>query len=164
MATFGKENIGGTTRTNIATDVTVCKYTLGEGGVVSNISIYINCTVAGLVKACIYSDVAGVPTVLTGVSDAVNVGVAAAWVDFPCNISLSAGDWWLGWLSDQETSYWYDAGAANQRSYDSGNAYPNFPAPFVASGYQARAISIHADYTPSAGGQQLFTLINEEDY
>jgi len=147
MATFGKINIGALEDSQGVERIRACRFQLAEAGTVTNVSVYIN----GGGRNCwaaVYGDNAGAPSDLKAESGVVVVG-AYAWYDFALNCVLATGWYWLCFRIS--SAWWkYDGGVANQEAR---KAAVNFPNPFGAvDGYQAREMSIHADYTPVGGG------------
>ena len=105
MAIFGNNSVGATDWSgNIVNGKCVAKFTLAEAGLVSKLTAYIqNWDVSCHIRAAIYYDSAGVPEALKGTgTDTTFAPAGYAWVDlpFPSNVSLSAGDYWLGVQGD----------------------------------------------------------------
>lgn len=166
MATFGYTSIGGSSWGTEDNKQRACKFTLSEDGVVTQISNYCKTVwAASVMKCAIYSDDTGAPNALMGTTSETNLTQdTLQWWDFSCNISLSAGTYWLvSWTASIPTGY-YDEGAASQ-SKRATHAYGDWQDPFGATDEtQDRQMSIYATYTASGSGMQLFTLINEMGY
>jgi hypothetical protein len=164
--TFGYTTEGSSSFGLGADIASACKFSLTEAGNITKISAYTRRNVAGdkYCKTLIYSDVAGAPTTLLATSDAVLI-VSVGWYDFTISYSASAGTYWLVMITDTGIDVYYDAGGVNQSCWKTVFTYASPANPFGApSGYADRNTSIHADYTATSTGQQLFTLINEMGY
>jgi hypothetical protein len=167
MSTFGQT----TGTTYFAGDthdaVLLGKYTLAEDGDVSKLTAYIGNQGAGhgacYVMAVIYNDdgSAGAPSTLVGTGSATLIAdnAAAANVDlaFASAVSLTAGDWWLGWISDTNCDglQTYVSAATGGAWYFTGDTYVDGPAnpcssPPYATG--AHKLVVFATYTVTASG------------
>lgn len=151
MATFGNENVEAT---DIAVGVAVyaCHYSLLEAGTITNIAVYIHEINNWSLICGIYSDGAGVPDALLGITAEHAPTAPDTWVecdgdDLP--LLLAPGDYWLA-VQGHGNLYRGNAAGAHPTRYD-GAVYPNFNAPWTDDGGTTPDLSIHADYTPSAG-------------
>ena len=148
---FGKTDIGATTRGFGTTIMYPSKYTLTEIGTITSITSYMSVSGGGFSVGALYEDTAGAASNLLASSNATAVANGIAWVTFTLNTPYvaSAGDYWLGTLS---SGTWYcrtDAGG--NVSYKSGVTYPNLPNPYNGGATENYALSIYANYTVSGG-------------
>jgi hypothetical protein len=158
--TFGYTSIGGSSTTIDSLNMIASSFPLTESGDITKITMYCkNAYGTYTVQAGIYS---GSPTTLVVVSDAVAITTTASWLDFTVSTSQTPATLWLtGGAAQSGLTMYYDAGDAGQTHLGIGL----FPSVWVDNGSQARKYSVYATYTASGGGgQQLFTLINEENY
>jgi len=156
--TFGKTEVGGENWTGAEDRVYLCKFTLGEDGDVTKISLYGQLTSASSVnlQCAIYNDSAGEPNARQGVSAEVSVNNTLQWWEFTCDpaISLTAGVYWFGW--NQKTDppvfrYYFDtvSGAARYKTYEYDDG---FPATVSGMTNLDKELSIYATYTTTGGG------------
>lgn len=155
--TFGYTTIGGTNTASNAAHGS--KFSTIEAGTISAISIYAKRNGASATQdAAIYSDSAGTPTSKLAVGSAtISVGSVATWSDVSLTYAFSTATYWtMQWCNDASgCSYYYDTGAANQRSLDSTTNSSNFntwPSSWTNGGFSARMESIYATYTAGGGG------------
>lgn len=111
MPTFGQTTTGSGGSVPATTDrYWASKFTLSEDGAVTKVTAFFdydagNTSSAGdNGKAVIYADSSGSPGALVGVSSAVAIGAGDQTVDFPLTASLTAGDYWLGIVTDSFNS------------------------------------------------------------
>lgn len=111
MPTFGQTTTGsGGSAPNSNDRYWASKFTLSEDGAVTKVTAFFdydagNTSNAGdNGKAVIYADSSGSPGALVGVSSAVAIGAGDQTVDFPLTASLTAGDYWLGIVTDSFNS------------------------------------------------------------
>lgn len=148
--TFGKTDVGGAHSTfNPNIVIVIGPFTLSEAGDVTKISIYgYGYNAAINVKAVIYD---GSPTNRKGISAETSVpSNIADWYDFTFSpaISLSAGDYYLGWNNEGPAGFvvYHDtvSGVLNFKI----STYPVFPDPFgTPDGNLDDECSIYATYT-----------------
>jgi hypothetical protein len=160
MAIFGNDSIVGSTNTILEADIKWgSKFALSEAGTVSKVTGYFATDqyAAVKVKACIYHDTAGLATAaLEDVSVEVSPSVsqAAAWVDFTFSsgVELTAGDYWLVYIVDNEGANFLPYYIADGVHNSNADEYDNGPSdPFGAVDANGTAkICIYATYT--AGG------------
>ena len=153
MATFGKTDIGATLEGYGADYISGSRFTLSETGSVTKISKYIGSYAygAGNSKCAIYTNVAGVPSVLKVQSAELTGLTLNAWNDFTVSpaVELTAGDYWILFWSQQNPEHTYDSGPANYGIVKS-QIYGAWDDPFSGGTYYARLYSIYATYTPAA--------------
>jgi hypothetical protein len=152
--TFGKTAIGASW-VNVAVNFKQASaYVLPVSGTVTKLSIYMDGNGSGvgdqLLKAVIYSDVAGVPTALLGTSVEVTItdGQAPGWVDFTFSvpIDLLAGTYWLGLIAGDVSvtaRYAYDTVTGALR-YNGDTYVGGATNPFGATSTDVRQISVYA--------------------
>lgn len=147
----------------------ICKATLSADGDISKISVYCHRHFGNPTngKGLIYDDdgASGEPTTLTGVSSIHSFsgdsgGNVPAWIDFTFSpdVSLTAGDWYLGLVGDNYIWMHYDS-TGTSRHYNCGYASPSNWAPASDIHYD-RIHSIYATYTPSGGGLPIPVAMN----
>jgi hypothetical protein len=106
VPTFGQTTPLSGSSPNSADRCWVSKFTLSENGDVTKLTAFFdydagNSSAAGdNVKAVIYADSSGSPGALMAASAGVAIGAGDQTVDFPVSVSLTAGDYWLGVVSD----------------------------------------------------------------
>jgi len=105
VATFGQTSAGTASSPTSADRYWASKYTLTEDGDVTQVTAFFdfdagNSSTAGTGKAVIYADSSGSPGALMGVSSAVSIPAGDQVVDFPLTVSLTAGDYWLGIVTE----------------------------------------------------------------
>ena len=98
MATFGKTDIGSKESGFSSNYTGYCIYTLSEDGDITKITFYTGGTSNQKCKIYAVSDTT--VGALLAESSPVSVGPSFSWVDFVLNVSLSAADYALGWISD----------------------------------------------------------------
>lgn len=156
MATFGTTSIGSNTTGHGTDDSVVNKFTLSEDGDVSKLTAYTKGTLATEnSKGVIYSDNAGEPEDLLGTSNSTSVSTTAAWRDytFASVVSLTAGDYWLGVVSDGPiTSYNETTGGSRRISNDSSYTSPVDPWNVGSDSAGSHDTSVYATYTATGGG------------
>jgi hypothetical protein len=159
MATFGYSTVGSAEQ-NWSGTIGFSKYTLGEAGTVTSMSIYVanSTTNTHEVRGVIYDDdyAGGAPATFlrATVSDDNAVNSAGRWLtlDLTAPLALTAGDYWLGILTDDTTAEasMFAASSGGSGGYQDGI---NFGSPGNIAGIQgANAVrySVYATYTPSA--------------
>lgn len=156
MATFGKTDIGGTADALPANYEIVCKYTLGENGDVSKLTMYVDGSPNGAaqIKGIIYSDSSG-PSAFLGATNesSIAAGQAAGWIDltFASPVSLTAGDYWLGIHAGGTTAFNAYYSAVGTRDYKSQSYASGQTNPYgTPTGSDTKTYSLYATYTPSA--------------
>ena len=137
-----------------------CKFQFTSGGSITTITSYLREDIPGTVPLgnAIYSDVSGTPTTKLAVDsgNATIDGTSPAW--YTTNLSYSgtaSTNYWLAmWASTGSNGayYYYDAGSANQRSFDTSDisTFEAWRTTWVNGGFSARATSIYATYTEPA--------------
>ena len=170
--TFGKTDIGGSNYNSWEMgDCRVCKFTSPASGTITSITAYFNPITAGADWiGVIYSDNAGAPNALLAVSSVrTDLGTGANWYtftnvnyDMSLNEVLHIGVKNVRTVAGSNWAIYYAAGAAGQTNTRDYFGSPTNPFGAVEDSL-AYECSIYATYTPT-GGQQLFTLINQEDY
>lgn len=128
MATFGNTGQPGSSSSYQANQAGCAKFTLSEDGEVSKVTFYASANAGVYAKACIWAadGGSGEPGTLKGVSAAVAVGTTLGFHDFTfaSPISLTAGDYYLGFVSGGSSfvvRYTTEAGRAYR--YDLGQTY-----------------------------------------
>ena len=161
--TFGKTNIGGTTWAGWDGYQGATLAACPEAGTVVTLHLYAQD--AGNARIALYSHDSGNnrPDTLQCQSATESCG-ATAWHEFDVpDTAVVAATYWLAWgYMGDTTSLRYDStGSAGYKEFAG-----SFPSPYGAFEWTgSRTISIYATYTAAGGGgQQLFTLINQEDY
>ncbi len=155
MSTFGNTNLEAGTSQDGGGVVRGGKFTLSEDATPISMS-WGGARHTGTVnlKMGIYTDVAGAPSVLKGVTDAVSISSSSQqfWTASLAGsqFGLVAGDYWLVWMND-------DLGGAGvdfaQSALSTGvnlisTTYPTFPDPFGSPSTQDFNVSIYVTYTP----------------
>jgi hypothetical protein len=160
-ATFGKTTVGSlTTNSGFSADVKRCtKYTLGEPGYVTSMTLYTggdpDFTGSQGVKGVIYATSGGVPTTLKGTTNQllVSVGQAPAWrtLTLPSPVYLAAGTYCLGTITGATAgvaTFYYDSVAGSWFKND--DLYSDGPTNPFGTTYETGDIqmSMYASYTP----------------
>ncbi|HEV7584507.1 MAG TPA: S8 family serine peptidase [Solirubrobacteraceae bacterium] len=160
-STFGKTTVGSSTDTGMFANYKIVhSATLPAAGSVSRLSVY---AVPGLkspspqaLKAVVYADSGGSPGALVATGTEVTyIGSTngSGWftLPFPSPVSLSAGTYWIGFITGANTEgmgYRYDS-VANSRAFNE-NSYAAGPTdPFGVATKDSEQASLYADYTPS---------------
>jgi len=153
MATFGKgAPIGGSTDYTDANYVFASKYTLGENGTATSMTVYLKCFNAGIkYRLGLYkTDLSYVDRTDEFSPPAVDDWYTA---NFPAGVPLIAGYYWLYLTRDSALANnrcLYDAGGANTGFYGA-DAYNGQDDPATPDAYSTRNRSIYCTYTPTAG-------------
>jgi parallel beta-helix repeat protein len=147
--TFGKTNIGGTSKSCYFGDTHLGKFTLNEDGTVTKITAYISGAWGNpaTVRAGIYSDSAGSPSRVKGTTSNTVVSATAGWYNFTFStpLSLTAGTYHIGFYSgDNDMVCYYDTGSTGQYNY---NNWRDFRDPYPGGSTQNWDISVYATYT-----------------
>jgi hypothetical protein len=162
-ATFGKTTVGASSDYFGVERKRVNHYPLSEAGTVTKLSVYLApTTTAGeqVLKGLIYSDNAGKPEALLGVSETLTFKStsAAGWyvLPFATGVKLAAGNYWIGVITgttQKVTGFRYTS-VTGSRDYNA-NPYSSGPTnPFGTPTTDAEQISLYATYTRShAGGE-----------
>jgi len=142
---FGNNNVGPSTSTAMGY-IVGNKFTLGESGTVTSISLYV-ATASGNARVAIYSDSSGSPGTLIVQSGSEAV-TTTGWRTFTVTgTSLSPGSYWLFFQVDSssfKTTYSQTGGVRRLVSY----AYGAFPGTFPGGGKSDSVLfSIYASYT-----------------
>ena len=158
-ATFGTTAVGAGSDSMLADRKRVNRYALSAAGSVTKLSIYLQPTGTSgtqVLKGVLYSDNAGSPGSLLGVTSQLSFSSAqaAGWYDlvFPSAVSLSAGNYWIGMISGSSS---YAAGfryasVSGSRAYNA-NSYTSGPSSsFGTANVDAELMSIYATYTPAS--------------
>ena len=158
---FGKTDIGGSTHSAPLNDSKYgCIYSLSEDGDVYKITYYGRATSGTQnMRAVIYNVTGTTINEWIGNSSEVSVNTTYAWREFTCSpsISLTSGDYALTMHNDDGATVQskYSSGTSNQaqRQNADDDLYSNGPSdPFGTPAWSgARAVSIYANYTVSAG-------------
>lgn len=155
MAVFGNENVEVTQDYPGTEYLCLCKFTLPVNGLVSKLTGYWRSgAYPRHAKGLIYADSAGYPGARVGLTPEVDVEGTWGWKDwtFPSPLDLAAGDYWLGYISDENTAFRKVGGAANQLTKKEVlGGYASPPATYPGGGAQtAEEMSVYATYEPSA--------------
>jgi hypothetical protein len=160
-ATFGRMTVGTSFDAGMFSNYKIVhKATLSVAGSVTKLSLYaipgVNSPTPQVVKAVIYADSGGSPGALVATGNEVtyagNVN-GSGWFGLPfaSPVSLTAGTYWLGFITGGTTEgigYAYDS-VAGSRAYNA-NSYASGPTnPFGSSTLDSEDASIYATYTPS---------------
>jgi hypothetical protein len=156
-ATFGKTNVGASADKFVGNRKRVNGYSLPVAGAVSKLSIYLAPTTkAGeqVMKGIIYSDSAGAPQQLQGVTGQLTFKSTdpATWYDlvFASPVKLAAGTYWIGVITGGASNvagYRY-ANVAGSRAFNA-NGYASGPTTFFGSvSTDLEQMSLYATYTP----------------
>src|SRR5437764_2828283 len=157
--TFGKTSVGATADTFASERKRVNSYALSVSGSVTKLSVYLAPTGTSgqqVLKGVIYSDAAGKPETLLGVSEQLTFSSSspAGWYDLPFSspVSLAAGNYWIGVTTGPTNSvagFRYDS-VSGARAYNA-NSYSAGPSnPFGAVTTDSEQTSLYATYTASA--------------
>lgn len=164
MATFGQTSAGTASSPSSADRYWASKYTLTEDGDVTQVTAFFdfdagNSSTAGTGKAVIYADSSGSPGALMGVSSAVSIPAGDQVVDFPLTVSLPAGDYWLGIVTDSFGPRLNEAtGGSYVRKESLTYASPADPMG-TASASGTANFAVYATYTPAATGATLLSWL-----
>lgn len=154
MAWFGNQSLEDKGFIDWAGYLGASKYTLGEEGQISSISLYLYAA-AGNIRLAIYTDDGGAPDALQCESGIEGAGVGWNTIDTTTTPTLSAGTYWLAWQVDNvSTNISALDGDANQHAYVT-HTWGAFPDPFGSPSYDIYAYSIYATYgvpAPPVGG------------
>ena len=156
-ATFGKTTVGSSPDRFLAERKRVNRYELPTQGSVTKLSIYLRPGgVSGqqVLEGLIYSDSAGSPNALLGVSQPITFTSSSAtgWYDLPfaSSVNLPAGSYWIGVITGQNAGvagFRYDTVAAS-RDYNN-NSFSSGPtSTFGSFKTDAEQTSLYATYTP----------------
>jgi hypothetical protein len=157
---FGSSTVGSSSDAMSADRKRVNRFALSVAGSVWKLSIYLAPTGTGgqqVMKGVVYSDQAGSPATLLGVSSPLTFHStdAAGWYDlvFSSPVALPAGNYWIGMLSGGTsgvTGFRWRSVAASRAS--NGNSYASGPSnPFGTASVDSEQMSIYASYTISTG-------------
>lgn len=164
IATFGKEDVGGSHDSWPTNYMGACKYSLTEAGTITNIAWYTTTVGTANTTCALYSDNAGSPNVLLAQSNAQNS--VNGWNEYALTVPYLAaiGTYWLAYHPNGAVFY-FAAGVTNQHAYKQPIVAPNLPDPFAKNGFVGdNEVSIHADYTPSGEGQNVTFGLTENLY
>ena len=149
---FGYPTAGGTNYTQQADNKQGSKFTLSVPGDVDSIFFYAGLGGGALdpkvAKAVIYQDNAGAPGAWVATTAEVTLTTTVQWwsAGFSSLVSLASGTYWLVLHHGTEIDLRGDAGAANQRSYNT-DTYSDGPAdPFGSATQDAVKLSIYATF------------------
>jgi hypothetical protein len=156
-ATFGKTTIGSSSAPLAANHKQVSRFALPGSGSVTKLTVYLQpTTTAGqqVLKGVIYSDAAGKPEGLLGVSEQLTFTStsAAGWYDLilPTPLKLGAGSYWIGTISGAKAKvagFRFTKLAASRTSNT--NKYTAGPSnPFGSGNTDAKQTSLYATYIP----------------
>jgi hypothetical protein len=154
--TFGKTSVGASLDYFGFERKRVNHYVLPVAGSVSKLSVYLEAHATGqqVLKGLLYSDNAGVPAALLGVSQELTYASTsgAGWFDltFASPVKLAAGTYWIGVMTGVTNSvagFRWDS-VAGSRAYNL-NTYTSGPTdPFGTVTTDAEQTSLYATYTP----------------
>ncbi|MEA2153347.1 MAG: hypothetical protein QOI18_1580, partial [Solirubrobacteraceae bacterium] len=154
--TFGKTSVGASLDYFGFERKRVNHYVLPVAGSVSKLSVYLEAHATGqqVLKGLLYSDNAGVPAALLGVSQELTYASTsgAGWFDltFASPVKLAAGTYWIGVMTGVTNSvagFRWDS-VAGSRAYNL-NTYASGPTdPFGTVTTDAEQTSLYATYTP----------------
>ena len=155
MPTFGQTTPFTGSAPSSADRCWASKFTLSEDGDVTKVTAFFdydsgNSSNAGdNVKAVIYADSSGSPGALMAASAGVAIGAGDQTVDFTVSVSLTAGDYWLGVVSDSFNSRINsNLGAGGSYARKESFTYASPPDPFgTPDATGATAFGIYATYT-----------------
>lgn len=160
MSTFGKTAVGGSSDQDGGGVIRGCKFTLTEGGKVSQISLNCRTNAAGTTKITmgIYRDNgSNAPSnkmLVSAEASYADDGTTFNWVNATVSpgVYLPPGTYWIVFTNDGGTGgLWYKKDALTSGVANVANAYPTFPDPFGAPGYQDFEISLYATYIKDSG-------------
>jgi hypothetical protein len=153
---FGDTTNGSDTLNVAANEACVGKFTLSEAADVTSVRIY--CRAASgtaNVKGLIYADSAGSPGARKAIGSVVSVGPApAAWYTSTVSVSLTPGDYWIGFVPESQVVLSEDTVGGAQTSIKSSFTYASPPDPFGTEsanddGFQ---VNVYATYVIPPGG------------
>lgn len=148
MPRFGDETAGGDTFPCSGDRALLSLFTLTEDGDVSEIvaRFHSSSTAGTNMKGLIYSDNAGVPNARLGVGAAVAVPAGGGLVTSALAVSLTAGDYWLGFVCDSfEAVAQEDVSGGHSRM--EGTTYASPAATWTESGTGPSGMNVYAEYT-----------------
>lgn len=151
MPIIGKNTIGGSSGSVVR--YWSCKFTAPEAGTFTDLNFYGSSTGNASYRLCIWADNAGVPGALLFRSDAASINTTDQVWTRPCSYSFSNGQvMHLGFVSDDWSNVYSDAGSANQFTEFSEDytAWDTTPNPPGILGQSAVAATIYGNYTASA--------------
>lgn len=153
MGTFGYPTIGATPANfGSPNAVWLCKFTSSpDCGTITEIVAYINGKwgTANAV-AVLYSDNAGYPLHVLGVSAVQPIGQTQSWVRFPLTYVGSPNTvYWLGVFVDADFTTYFDEGEVNQSIVMWSDTFPIPPDPWWYMDYSNAKVSIYATYLPA---------------
>jgi len=159
MATFGQTSAGSNSYPANGDRYIASKFTLSVAGDVTKVTAFFDFDASNTSfsgdngKAVIYEDSSGAPGALVAVSSAVSIPGGDQQIDFPVTVSLAAGDYWLGIVTDSFNS------RLNIFAFSGGShvtkeslTYASPADPMGTPGVTGSDIfAIYATYTPAGG-------------
>jgi hypothetical protein len=149
MPTFGKTDIGETAYLRGGNKPAGSRFTLSEGGTITEISACLYADSGTInAKVAVYDvDGSNDPNNLVAVSDEVtSIDTSQnTWHNFTINAELTAGEYYLVLITSGDAR-WYGT-TTGERHYKYSGSYPNFTDPWGTGGSNAVEYSIYATYT-----------------
>ena len=149
--TIGNTDIFGSSTTNSKRQA--MPFTMSETGDIQSISIYYNGGGTGSLLLGVYSDVAGAPSQLLGVTTVTPINATEGWqtVDLNTPVTVSGGETiWLAWVFENNPGIRYQAGTPGRASSGVGWS-GGMPTSFGTSSLANYIYSIYASYSASSG-------------
>jgi hypothetical protein len=162
MATLGNTSPGTTSTPNSSDRCWAYKVTLSENGTVTKATVFFdydaaNSSLAGdNGKVLVYADSSGAPGSRVAVSSAVSIPAGDQTLDFTLSVYLTAGDYWLGLVTDSFNSRLNSLGSGSssyvrKESFTYASPADPFGTPDDSGGSSA-GYGIYLTYTPDAAG------------
>ncbi len=153
MSTLGYTGTG-STDTN-STAIFGSKFTTAEAGTVSDITVYVASFTGGVaIRAAIYSDSAGAPSVLLAQSSEGTI-TGTGWIALPISyvFAPSVTLWLMSWRQDSLVTIGYatPGDVSNQGAYSFDGTYPTWVTPLTGVSALDWKVSIYANYTTVSG-------------
>lgn len=134
---LGYNSIGASTEAMTANRIYAKKIAVPSNGILTSIGVYCALNDEGIVtdmSSVLFSDNAGTPEKILSYQyspyesillDSVNGagGLLPRWLEFPCGLYLTAGDYWIGVASFINKMNIYYDGSGSDRYYTSGNRW-----------------------------------------
>lgn len=157
MARFGDDSAGASSFPLSGDRAILSQFTLAEAANVTEIVVLFEATTTAgsSFKGLIYADAGGVPGARVAVGAATAIPAGASATASPCVVTLAAGTYWLGLVTDSfEARAQCDASGGLSRM--EGTTYASPAATWTQSGTGSARVNVYAEYTAAVSDPLLF--------